>query len=201
MHPPLPPPMPLHLHPCRLCHMLGVRWGAGSAARMTPVTEPLWVLERLPGEPGAPLSCLLLITPDWVKACRSQTLSRRTGKLDLTQPVAGRLGIAPARPAVQCLHWLHVYAHAHIFVHVWLEGEFCLQWRPTCRRAPRELATLLATPFLTSPFSAVVFFFSNTTPPPPSIFHISGSDSHSSKWDLKCLNSSLLRICHIFCQR
>lgn len=85
-------------------------------------------------------------------------------------------------------------------VHVRLEGQFCLQWQATCRRAPRELATQLAVPFLISPFSAVVFFFPQH-PPPPSIFHISGSDSHSSKWDLKCLNSSLLRICHIFCQR
>lgn len=117
MHPPTPsprhpPPPPPVLHPCRLCHVLG-----GFAAWMTPVTEPLWVLERLPGEPGAPLR-LLLITPDWVKACRSQTLSRRTGKLDLTRRVAGLLGIAPSRPAVQSLHWFHVYAHAHIFVHV-----------------------------------------------------------------------------------
>lgn len=89
----------------------------GFAAWMTPVTEPLWVLERLPGEPGAPLR-LLLITPDWVKACRSQTLSRRTGKLDLTRRVAGLLGIAPSRPALQSLHWFHVYAHVHIFVYV-----------------------------------------------------------------------------------
>lgn len=49
--------------------------GGGVAASMTPVTEPLWVLERLPGEAGAPLLRLLLITPDWVKACTSQTLS------------------------------------------------------------------------------------------------------------------------------
>lgn len=88
----------------------------GSKTWMTPVTEPLWVLERLPGEPGAPLR-LLLITPDWAKACRSQTLSRKAGKLDLTRRVAGLLGIAPSRPAVQCLHWFHVYVHAHIFVH------------------------------------------------------------------------------------
>lgn len=70
----------------------------GFAASMTPVTEPLWVLERLPGEAAAPLLRLLLITPDWVKACRSQTLSWETGKLDVTSASGGSSGNLASLP-------------------------------------------------------------------------------------------------------
>lgn len=83
------------------------------------------------------------------------------------------------------------YICAHFFpprfllrTYSWRDSFACSAGRPA-DGAPRELATLLAMPFLISPFPAVVGFFSDF---PPSIFHISGSDSHSSKWDLKCLN-------------
>lgn len=164
------PPVP----PVSCVGGLGGGGGGPQPAWMTPVTEPLWVLERLPGEPGAPLR-LLLITPDWVKACRSQTLSRRTGKLHLTRRVAGLLGIAPSRPAVQSLHWFHVYAHVHIFVHV----------HPPSYRARTAGGTVLLLPVAGdlqtrsqgisnatcrafshfSFFCCSVFFFPNTPPP------------------------------------
>lgn len=103
----------------------------------------------------------------------------------------------PSLPAVQCLQWFHIYVRAHIFVHFFFsypllrlctssrrDGCSSIAQRPA-DGAPRELATLLAMPFLISAFPAIVIFFLTS---PPSIFHISGSDSHSSKWDLKCLN-------------
>lgn len=164
------PRHPPGLHPCRLCHALG-RWG-GFAASMTPVTEPLWVLEGLPGEAGAPLLLLPLITPDWVKACGSQTLSRKTGKLDVTSATCGPSGnrAFPSRRAVFALV-SYICTCACICAHFFLfPASYCaLSWRDSfacsvgrpADGAPRELATLLAMPFLISPFPAVVGLFSD----------------------------------------
>lgn len=115
----------------------------------------------------------------------------------------GPLGIVPFLPAVQCLHWFHIYV-----VRIYLCTFFSLprfllciySWRDsfacsvgaTCRRRSQGISHATCHAFSHFSFSCcsgVIFRL-----PPPSIFHISGSDSHSSKWDLKCLN----RHCSVF---